>query len=135
MSWNRVNPVPGELTMILGKRLEKLNLSFNKKKKKEKIFSCKKFRNLSQTEDKPRSKPFTIINILAGTSLNLQINSVANISCFCFNYRIHVLMKSTVKPLITSTSKEFIKCRILHFLIMKCCRYLVFLIKWLYRSL
>ena len=35
----------------------------------------------------------------------------------------------TVKPLITNTSKEFIKCRILHFLIMECCRYLVFLIK------
>ena len=32
----------------------------------------------------------------------------------------------TVKPLITNTSKEFIKCRILHFLIMECCRYLVF---------
>ncbi len=33
---------------------------------------------------------------------------------------------ATVKPLITNTSKEFIKCRILHFLIMECCRYLVF---------
>ena len=33
---------------------------------------------------------------------------------------------TTVKPLITNTSKEFIKCRILHFLIMECCRYLVF---------
>ena len=33
---------------------------------------------------------------------------------------------STVKPLIKKTSKEFIKCRILHFLIMECCRYLVF---------
>ena len=32
----------------------------------------------------------------------------------------------TVKPLLTNTSKEFIKCRILHFLIMECCRYLVF---------
>ena len=32
----------------------------------------------------------------------------------------------TVKPFITNTSKEFIKCRILHFLIMECCRYLVF---------
>ena len=32
----------------------------------------------------------------------------------------------TVKPLITNTSKELIKCRILHFLIMECCRYLVF---------
>ena len=32
----------------------------------------------------------------------------------------------TVKPVITNTSKEFIKCRILHFLIMECCRYLVF---------
>ena len=32
----------------------------------------------------------------------------------------------TVKPLITNTSKEFIKCRILHSLIMECCRYLVF---------
>ena len=30
------------------------------------------------------------------------------------------------KPLITNTSKEFIKCRILHFLIMECCRCLVF---------
>ena len=35
----------------------------------------------------------------------------------------------TVKPLITNTSKEFIKCRILHFLMMECCRYYVFLIK------
>ena len=42
---------------------------------------------------------------------------------------------SSVKPLITNTSKEFIKCRILHFLIMECCRYLVFLIKWLYGTL
>ena len=33
---------------------------------------------------------------------------------------------TTVKPLIKNTSKEFIKCRILHFLIMECCRYLVF---------
>ena len=33
---------------------------------------------------------------------------------------------NTVKPLITNTSKEFIKCRILHFLIMECCRYCVF---------
>jgi len=32
----------------------------------------------------------------------------------------------TVNPFITNTSKEFIKCRILHFLIMECCRYLVF---------
>ena len=40
-----------------------------------------------------------------------------------------------MKPLITNTSKEFIKCRILHFLIMECCRYLVFLIKWLYVTL
>ena len=31
----------------------------------------------------------------------------------------------TVKPLITNTSKEFIKCRILHLLMMECCRYLV----------
>jgi len=33
---------------------------------------------------------------------------------------------ATVKPLITNTSKEFIKCRILHFLIMECSKYLVF---------
>ena len=48
---------------------------------------------------------------------------------------IHFLLKAaelvslslyTVKPLITNTSKEFIKCRILHFLIIECCRYLVF---------
>jgi len=32
---------------------------------------------------------------------------------------------STMKPLITNTSKEFIKCRILHFLIVDCCRYSV----------
>ena len=32
----------------------------------------------------------------------------------------------TVKPLIKNTSKEFIKCRILHFLMLECCRYLVF---------
>ena len=42
---------------------------------------------------------------------------------------------SSVKPLITNTTKEFIKCRILHFLIMECCRYLVFLIKCLYEKL
>ena len=35
----------------------------------------------------------------------------------------------TVKPLITNTSKEFIKCRILHFLIMECCMDIYFLIK------
>ena len=36
---------------------------------------------------------------------------------------------STVKPLTTNTSKEFVKCRrIVHFLIMECCRNLVFLI-------
>ena len=33
---------------------------------------------------------------------------------------------TTVKPLITNTSKEFIKCPILHFLIIECYRYLVF---------
>ena len=33
---------------------------------------------------------------------------------------------TTVKPLITNTSKESIKCPILHFLIMECYRYLVF---------
>ena len=37
----------------------------------------------------------------------------------------HPLSSGTVKPLIKNTSKEFIKCRILHFLIMECCRYLV----------
>ena len=42
------------------------------------------------------------------------------------NFDLH-----TVKPLITNTSKEFIKCRILHFLIMECCslRIFSFLIK------
>ena len=38
-------------------------------------------------------------------------------------FHIH---RGTVKPLITNTSKELIKCRILHFLIMECWRYLVF---------
>ena len=33
---------------------------------------------------------------------------------------------STVKSYILKTSKVLIKCRILHFLIMECCRYLVF---------
>ena len=32
-----------------------------------------------------------------------------------------VLERFTVKPLIKNTSKEFIKCRILHFLIVECC--------------
>ena len=32
----------------------------------------------------------------------------------------------TVKPLIKNTSKEYSKCRILHFLILECCRYIVF---------
>ena len=40
-----------------------------------------------------------------------------------------LIFQTTVKPLVTNTSKEFIKCRILHFLIMECCRYLVFFIK------
>ena len=38
----------------------------------------------------------------------------------------HENVKNTVKPLITNTSKELIKRLILHFLIMECCRYLVF---------
>ena len=33
---------------------------------------------------------------------------------------------ATVKPIIKNTSKEYSKCRILHFLIMECCKYLVF---------
>ena len=45
-------------------------------------------------------------------------------------YRKKIIIKKkkfdTVKPLITNKSKEFIKCRILYFLIMECCRYLVF---------
>ena len=48
-------------------------------------------------------------------------------------YRKKIIIKKkkfdTVKPLITNKSKEFIKCRILYFLIMECCRYLVFLFK------
>ena len=40
------------------------------------------------------------------------------------------VLQCTVKPLITITSKEFIKCRILHFLIML--QIFSFLIKWLY---
>ena len=44
------------------------------------------------------------------------------------SYTPHIRLK--VKPLLTNTSKEFIKCRILYFLIMECCRYLVFLIIW-----
>ena len=46
-----------------------------------------------------------------------------NFACTLFLRRIYT---TTVKPLITDTSKEFIKCRILHFLIMECCIYLVF---------
>ena len=42
-----------------------------------------------------------------------------------FGLSFNVLF-GTVKPLIINTSKEFIKCRILHYLIMECCRYLVF---------
>ena len=38
---------------------------------------------------------------------------------------IYFLRENIVKSLITNTSKEFIKCCILHFLIMECCRYLV----------
>ena len=41
----------------------------------------------------------------------------------------------TVKPLITNTSKEFIKCRILHFLINGMLQISSFLIKWLYGTL
>ena len=43
-----------------------------------------------------------------------------------FSEYIYIYISTTVKPLITNTSKEFIKCSILHFLIMECCRYLVF---------
>ena len=41
---------------------------------------------------------------------------------------LDIFSSVTVKPLITRiiTSTEFIKCRIIHFLIMECCRYLVF---------
>ena len=46
--------------------------------------------------------------------------------CVSYNFIIFKYGLSTVKPLITNTSKEFIKCRFLHFLIMECCRYLVF---------
>ena len=44
----------------------------------------------------------------------------------CRNLLILEVHENTVKPLITNTLKEFINCRILHFLIMECCRYLVF---------
>ena len=47
-------------------------------------------------------------------------------SCFLIPERKIKTGGATVKPLITNTSKEFIKCRILHFLIMECCRYLVY---------
>ena len=45
---------------------------------------------------------------------------------FCKLLADRVKKYNTVKPLVTNTSKEFIKCRILHFLIMECWRYLVF---------
>ena len=56
---------------------------------------------------------------------NFRIKCVSNSKIsgmLCFLY----FLLSTVKPLIKNTSKEFIKCRILHFLIIECCRYLVF---------
>ena len=37
-----------------------------------------------------------------------------------------ILKKSRVEPYLSHTSKEFIKCRIHHFLIMEWCRCLVF---------
>ena len=50
---------------------------------------------------------------------NLQLN------CFPKKFvKLWELFYCTVKPLIKNTSKEFSKCRILHFPIMKCCRYL-----------
>ena len=44
-------------------------------------------------------------------------------SVFCIMYLNCVFYSETLN---NNTSKEFIKCRILHFLILECCRYLVF---------
>ena len=45
---------------------------------------------------------------------------------YTIEHAVENIAYHTVKPLIKNTSKEFIKCRILQFLIMECCRYLVF---------
>jgi len=60
---------------------------------------------------------------LHGNLMKVLVKSVMSL-----NFRNHLdyLDLHTVKPLITNTLTEFIKCRILYFLIMECCRYLVF---------
>ena len=75
----------------------------------------------------------SILIICWQSELNkLKKNTKFNLSLYFSFSTMHVVVYGgnwnelhTVKPLITNTSKEFIKCRILHFLIMECCRYLV----------
>ena len=76
-------------------------------------------------------------NIKGIVSVNRELCVfISKISSNCRKTRIQLQYKlntgsrftyfSTVKPLISHTSKEFFKCRSLHFLKMECCRYLVF---------
>ena len=60
----------------------------------------------------------TFISRLKGLFSNLE--SKFNRRFYSKDLILLVFVSLTVKPLITNTSKEFIKCRILHFLIMKC---------------
>ena len=72
--------------------------------------------------------PITIIH--ADTKIHIHSGKRPSKYMNIHPFHIH---RGTVKPLITNTSKEFIKCRILHFLIML--QIFSFLIKWLYGAL
>ena len=61
-----------------------------------------------------------VISLLQKIRPEIQVNNYNN---NLFKVFIYIY---TVKALITNTSKEVIKFRILHFLIMEFCRYLVF---------
>ena len=72
-----------------------------------------------------RKKTLLPVFFITNDHLRLSILILAkNAFCKCFLELKSTSVFTTVKPLITNTSKEFIKCRILHFLIMECCRYL-----------
>ena len=61
----------------------------------------------------PSHTPITIIH--ADTKIHIHSGKRPSKYMNIHPFQIH---RGTVKPLITNTSKEFIKCRILHFLIM-----------------
>ena len=62
-----------------------------------------------------------LINKKMSCKVNLKLDR--DLQARRWNYPLVTRPLTTVKPLITNTSNEFIKCRILQFLIMESCRY------------